>query len=169
MALKVPIRFRGDTSETGLEAERIFNMVNWYILHSRTNNALKIIIARALEGLEITFQEWIVMKSIVDNEQSEVTVSSLAEMFDMNMPQTAVLIKSLIKRNLVRQKVSLKDRRVKYLSCSRRGIKLVYDGDQAIQHAMRYWLFDLTDSEIVTYLDITKKISNFEIPPTQQL
>lgn len=164
MALKVPIRFRGDQSKSGLEAERIFDLLEWYKLHSRIDASLKIIIARALDSLELEAIEWLIMSKIESDETGEYTASRVAEDFDMNLSQATVLLKSLIKRNILRSKVSLKDRRVKYLQCTRNGKRLVYEGEEALQHAMRYWLFDLSDSEIQEHLIIMKKIRSFDIP-----
>ncbi len=164
MAFKVPIRFRGDQSKSGLEAERVFDMLEWCKLHSRTDASLKIIIARALDSLELDVLEWLVMSRIEHDGSGEYTSTRLAEDFDINLSQATVLLKSLVKRNIVRSKVSLKDRRVKYLQCTRTGKKLVYEGDEAVQHAMRYWLFDLSDKELAEYLRIMKKIHSFDIP-----
>lgn len=164
MAIKVPIRFRGDRSDTGLEAERVFDIANWFILHNRTGNAFKLVVARALDDFELSVLEWVILSRIASDETGEYTITKIAEDFDINVPQATVLIKALAKRSLVRQKVSAKDRRVKFLSCSRRGMKLAYDAEQAVQHAMRYWLFDLSDKEIIGYVGAMKKISEFEIP-----
>jgi DNA-binding MarR family transcriptional regulator len=165
VAFNVPIRIRGDKSKTGLEAERIFNIMEWYLLSTKNISTLKLIMARALDGIEITFADWLVLKDILDNDGT-ATISELAERFDINIPQATVQIKKLVKKNLVKQKISLVDRRVKYLKCSRKGVKVVFDGEQSIQHAMRYWLFDLNDKEISDFTAITRKIANFEIPPS---
>ncbi len=164
MALKVPIRFRGDRSKVGLEAERVFDAVNWFLLYGRTSNAFKIVVAKALDNYELSVLEWMIITRIGTNESGDYTITKLADEFDLNVPQSTVLVKGLIARNLVRQKVSAKDRRIKFLSCTRRGAKLVYESDQAVQHAMRYWLFDLSDTEIIKYVETMKKICEFEIP-----
>lgn len=164
MALRVPIRFRGDKSQTGLEAERIFDINNWYSLHARAENALQIVIARALDTFALNVTEWLVLNKISSDETENYTNKLVAEDFDLNVPQATVLIKGLIKKNYIRQKISSKDRRVKYLYGTRSGKKVVYDGDQAVQRAMRYWLFDLSEEELVRYIDTMKRITKFEIP-----
>ncbi len=164
MAIKVPIRIRGDKSSTGLEAERVFDSVEWFLLYSKNINSLKIIIARSLEEKDLNYIDWLVLKTI-STSKDELTVSEVAFMFDLSFPQTTLLLKKLAKKSLVRQKVSPKDRRVKYLKCTRKGNKLVFEVGEAIQHAMRYWLFDLSDNELKEFHIILKKINSFEIPP----
>ncbi len=169
MALKVPIRIRGDRSKTGLEAERNFDVVEWYLLHNKTLSSLKLIIARALADKKITFVDWLVVKFISEAQarQEEVTISSLSLKFDFNVPQTTTLVKNLIKLNLIRHKVSKQDRRIKFLYCTRKGNRLVFDSNEVIQHSMRYWLFDLNNREIENYDNITRKINGFDIPPAK--
>ncbi len=164
MALKVPIRIKGDQSTTGLEAERIFNTTEWLTLHSRTSSALKILVTRALKSYELGVTEWEFLDTLANDKNGTLTVTQLAQMFDMNTPQATIIVGYLIKRSLVRQKVSVKDRRVRYLSTTRSGRRLAYDANQSIHNAMRYWLFDLSDKEIEQYLTIQKKILEFDIP-----
>lgn len=164
MALKVPIRIKGDVSTTGLEAERVFDASEWLLLHSRSDAALKVVIARAVKRFGLTVTDWSILNTLANDETGEYTVTKIADVFDMNTPQAVTLVQDLLKRSFVRQKVSSKDRRVKYLSTTRSGKKLVYDAEQSVVHAMRYWLFDLSDSEISQYLAIKRKILEFDIP-----
>ncbi|MCA9332532.1 winged helix-turn-helix transcriptional regulator [Candidatus Saccharibacteria bacterium] len=166
MAIKVPIRFRGDKSKTGLEAERIFNIAEWQKLQDSVANAHRVIMAKALENFELLPVEWLFMKNLSEDKLENNTLTYISEALSMNLPQATLLCSRMIKKGLIRKKTSQKDRRVKYLHCTRKGQKLLYEGEQSIQHAMRYWLFDLTDIEIEQYVRILKKINGFDIPIT---
>lgn len=160
----MPIRIKGDQSKSGLEAERVFNAVQWITLHNRTGAALNVVIARALKGHQLNVTEWTVLNTLSEDRTGPYTVTKIAGLFDMNKPQATSLVGQLIKRSLVRQKVSARDRRVKHLSVTRTGKKLAYESEQSIQRAMRYWLFDLSDSELDEYIAIKKKVIEFDLP-----
>jgi DNA-binding MarR family transcriptional regulator len=164
VALKVPIRIKGDVSTTGLEAERLFDATEWLSLHARAESALRVVVARAIKQFGLTVTDWTIINTLANDESGEFTVTRIGEVFDVNTPQAVGLVKDLVKRSLVRQKVSSKDRRVKYLIITRSGKKLAYDAEQSILHAMRYWLFDLSDSEIEQYIAVQRKLIDFDIP-----
>ena len=164
MALKVPIRFKEEDGSGVHEAERIFDMAEWYQLHYRTNNSTALVIARALDSFNLTVKEWAVLNVIASDTEGNLTTTEIANRFDMDVPQATVLLGGLVKKSLLRHKTSTKDRRVKYLSCTREGKRVAFESDQAIQKAMRYWLFDLSDVEIEQYLRVMKKIARFELP-----
>lgn len=164
MALRVPIRFKEEDNTSGLEAERIFDMVEWYLLHLRIDSSTQIVIARALDSINLTVLEWVVLCIIAQQEADTLTTTEIAKKFDLNVPQTTVLLNKMAKKSLIRHKTSTKDRRVKYLHCTREGKRVAFESDQAVQKAMRYWLFDLSDAEIEQYLSIVKKIVKFELP-----
>lgn len=164
MQLKVPIRIRGDKSQSGLEAERVFDAAEWFTLAGRFDSTLKVVVARALEKYTLTVLEWVILSSIAKVEDGTYTATSLAQDFDMNVSQTTVLLAKISKQNLIRLKPDSKDRRVKLIYCTRSGRKMAFESDENVQHAMRYWLFDLSDSEIESYQKILKKIISFEIP-----
>lgn len=164
MQLKVPIRIRGDKSQTGLEAERVFDATEWFTLANRFDSALRVVVARALENYQLTVIESVVLSTIAKADDNTYTVTNIAHMFDMNTPQTTVLLAGLVKRNLIKTKTDGRDRRVKLISCTRSGRKVAFESDEHVQHAMRYWLFDLTDAEIEAYQSILKKITSFDLP-----
>lgn len=164
MALKVPIRFKEEDNTGVHEAERVFDMEEWYKLHSCSNSTIKLIIARSLDSFALTVKEWVVLIALANDNKGDITASEIAKSFDMDMPQATVLLRKLIDKSLIRQKTNVKDRRVKQLSCTREGKRVAFESDQAVQKSMRYWLFDLSDSEIEKYLEITRKIIKFELP-----
>ncbi len=163
--MQLKVRFRELESSSGLEAERQFDVPEWHMLLSRIERVLRVTMARALESYELTVTEWVVLSAVADKKGGdEYTNTKVAEAFDMNVSQATNLISGLVKHGHLKQKVSAKDRRVKFLTCTRSGKRLAYDSNQAMQRAMRYWLFDLSDNEIEQFTSTIKKILTFELP-----
>ena len=120
LKVKVPIRFKEEDNTGVHEAERVFDMAEWYQLHARTNSSTTLVITRALDSFNLTVKEWVVM-SILANSDGDLTTTDIAKMFDMDVPQATVLLNKLAKKSLIRHKTNAKDRRVKYLNCTREG------------------------------------------------
>jgi DNA-binding MarR family transcriptional regulator len=88
--------------------------------------------------IDITMQQLRAIYLLQD--EGEVTVGRLAEMFDMGLPAASLLADRLVRAGLVERRADDSDRRRVLLSLTRAGDRLVAELREGSQVLLRRWL-----------------------------
>lgn len=163
MALKVPIRFKEELEKKakGAEADRLFDILEWFLLNEQMFKDSKEVIKSAVSAYGLGVTDYLVLR-FVENNDNKTTLSDLSREFNQPMPNMIVATNKLTQSSLIRTKALKQDRRVKIVSCTREGKRVLFEASEQVQRAMRFWLFDLTDKEIEEFIKLSKRIIEFE-------
>ncbi len=134
-----------------------FDSITMYkacLLHSRSERALKGLIARHLDEWGITRMEWLLLATAAEPSKHEEghTMSEIAEVLDIRLSQLTALATDMNKEGLLTQTISSKDRRTKYVKITTRGIKFLDTVELSMRAAMKEWLSDVPIENLAIYL-----------------
>ena len=133
------------------------------LMHSRAERVLKTIVAKHLKQYKITRMEWIVISTLdAGSDKAGYTMSSLSKILDIKLSQLTILVTGTCKLGLSKQVTSPNDRRIKLVTITPKGKKLVDKTEQTMRTAMREWLSSIPRDKLSAYmqtLDMLGKIS----------
>jgi DNA-binding MarR family transcriptional regulator len=119
------------------EALNAHRVVHRALLNAKTNR---------WRDIDITMQQLRAIYLLQD--EGEVTVGRLAEMFDMGLPAASLLADRLVRAGLVERRVDASDRRRVLLSLTRAGDRLVAELREGSQSLLRRWLATLPAEDL---------------------
>jgi len=105
--------------------------------HAHVDRWLRTQIAKALENCSLTMMEWLLLSSVQKNKDEGLTVSQMAKLLGVTLPQVTALTQQLLKKELLKQVVESQDRRSRRLYVSPAGEKLCNEAQQQIEEAMQ--------------------------------
>lgn len=130
------------------------------ILHARADRALRAVVAQQLEHFDVTMTEWLMLGAVCSAPSGGYSMSKLAALLDVTMPQVTALIGNLTGNKLVRQKTQSKDRRSRHVIATAKGRAVLADVEKDINSAMRLWLADIPKTDLRTYLNIVHQLAH---------
>ena len=105
--------------------------------HAHVDRWLRTQIARALNESDLTMMEWLLLSSVQKNKTEGLTVSQMAKLLGVTLPQVTALTQQLLKKELLKQVVESQDRRSRRLYVSPAGEKLCDQAQRQIEEAMQ--------------------------------
>ncbi len=104
---------------------------------------LRNVIGQQLVSYELTLNEWLLLGVVVKAPVGGITLSQIADSLNVSQPQVTAIMISVLKKRLVKQKVSSKDKRIRYVQLTVRGKRLVVELETAFSNLTTEWLADL--------------------------
>ena len=136
------------------------NMYQVCLLHARADRALRLLVSKHLEEFELTMMEWLLLATVCNGSKEGLTMSAVAETLDVTLPQVTALTASLVKSKYLKQKVSIRDRRSRHLSCTIAGKRLIARIDETVNAGMREWFKDISSEKLANYIEIVEILAN---------
>jgi DNA-binding MarR family transcriptional regulator len=141
--------------QTALDAHTLF------MTHTQVDRWLRLQIGRALEATNLTMMEWLLLMSVRKHAKKGLTITGVAELLGVSLPQVTALTQQLLKKQLLTQQIERQDRRSRRLCISAKGEKL---SDQAL-HEVELLLNDLSEApEVRGYKHLLTRL--VDRPPT---
>ncbi len=129
------------------------------LLHARSDRVLRGHIATQLESSKITMMEWLVLGVIKDSTAKGKSMSEIAGVLHVTLPQVTALINKLLPLKLVRQKSASTDRRSRIVTLTSKG-ELVFEESTKLLDASQKELFGgLTSTDLEAYVATLKALS----------
>lgn len=124
------------------------------VLHSRAERVLKSIVSSHLEVWKLTRMEWLVLATLGtrDNRHQGLTMTEVAEVLDVTLPQLNALTSKLIAMNYMKQTQSGSDKRIKVLQVTKTGHNAITALEKDMRNAMKEWLKDVELHDINNYM-----------------
>lgn len=134
------------------------------ILHARADRSLRSVIAKQLESFGITMTEWLLLGVASSSPKDGYSMSKIASILDVTMPQVTALVNALMHHGLVRQKTQSNDRRSRHVLVTVKGQNTLHKVESKIDQTMRLWLADIPKTQLRIYLDIVHKLATHKLP-----
>lgn len=142
-----------------MEELRDISMYQACLMHARADRTLRLLVAKQLEQFDLTMMEWLLLATVTAAPREGMTMSAVAGALDVTLPQITALANSLVKTKLVKQKVSSKDRRSRFLIATIGGKRLMSRVEEAINKSMRQWLQDIPHEKLVNYIETVEQLA----------
>jgi DNA-binding MarR family transcriptional regulator len=120
-------------------------------------------VGRQLDDFKLSMMEWLLLASVCNGPTSGMSMSEVAAVLDVTLPQVTALMNDLVAMKLVKQKVDAADRRSRKLMCTLQGKRLLGKVEHAINKAMRQWLQDVTHEEFQAYMNTVRLLATQQI------
>lgn len=128
------------------------SMYQLCLMHVRADRAMRSLISRELEPYSLTLMEWLALGVVSNAPRDGFSMSQVAELLDVTLPQVTALISSLTKKRLIKQKILSTDRRGRQVVATPRGIRSLVKIEKDVRDIMRKWSRDIPDSQLRSYI-----------------
>lgn len=135
------------------------------LMHARADRALRLVVAKQLEQFDLTMMEWLLLATVCAAPREGLTMSSVAAALDVTLPQITALANSLVRTKLLKQKVSIQDKRSRFLTSTITGKRLLARVEESINESMRKWLETIPRDQLINYMETVEKIAKL---PTEK-
>lgn len=129
------------------------------LLHSKADRALRVTVSHQLEEYGLSMMEWLLLATICRGNKDGVTMSEAASALSVTLPQVTALMNGLVKKKLIKQKVSSQDRRSRRLTCTAQGKRTAEDIDMKLEGNKAELLSHIAEEDMQAYLRVVKRLS----------
>lgn len=128
------------------------NMFDLCLMHARADRAMRVVVAKQLDGQALTMMEWLALGVVAAGPKDGVSMSHIAATLDVTLPQVTALIGNLLQGKMIKQKVLASDRRGRQVIITLRGKRTLNNLEATIARAMRDWSKDINREQLRTYM-----------------
>ncbi len=129
------------------------------LLHSRADRTLRGVVTSHLEQFKITRMEWLLLAAIVESDSKALSMTDLAQILSVSLPQVTALVTNLLKDGLVKQREAKHDRRSRFVSASAKGRTLISKIEMSMRNTLREWLADIPRPQLEVYMLTVKQLA----------
>lgn len=128
------------------------------LLQSRAFRKLSVFLNNALKEHHLTMTEWAFLGLVSDHKK--VRMQSMAAFLDVEPPFATKLSRSLENKGLIIRKTDTHDSRVRWITLTPAGVKLVKLVEATLRRQLRDYLKPISLRELIVYVHVLAKISN---------
>lgn len=130
------------------------------LLHSRADRILRGVVSSHLEGFRITRMEWLLLSAIVESKSMKLSMTELAKILNVSLPQVTALVTGLLKDGLVEQHEATHDRRSRFVSATAKGKELITQIEVSMRNTLREWLADIPRPQLAMYMLTVQQLAD---------
>lgn len=142
-----------------MENTALPTMYELCLLHARADRAMRAVVSRQLEVQKITMMEWLALGVVVTGPKNGVSMTNIAKVLDVTMPQVTALISNLISTKLIRQKVLASDRRGRQVMATLKGKRTIDKLELTIAKAMKSWSSHIEKRQLINYIKTVSELA----------
>jgi len=136
------------------------SMYQALLLHSRADRVLRTVVSKQLDKFNVTMMEWLLMGTVQNGAEDGVSMSDVASLLDVTLPQVTALTANLTKLKYLKQKVSRLDRRSRKLVITNVGKRQLEDIEEYLEKAISDWVSDIPKNQWEAYLEMVQTLAN---------
>jgi len=134
------------------------------LLHSRADRTLRAVVSSHLEKLRITRMEWLLLAAVCEGPAEGIRMTALAVTLDVSLPQVTALFGHLLKDGFVKQREAANDRRMRYVSATKKGRVLIATIETSMRGALKDWLANIPRPQLETYMLTVQQLAESRTP-----
>ncbi len=135
------------------------SMYELCLMHARADRAMRVVVTRQLDTAQLTMMEWLALAVVAEGPREGLSMSQIAIILDVTLPQVTALVSSLLKMKLCKQKVLITDRRGRQVIATLKGKRTVAKLEETISKAMRTWSKDIAPDDMSVYIETVKALA----------
>lgn len=138
------------------------------LLVTRSSRLVRNFMAHQIENSEdkITYMEWLVLGVTCRGPADGLTMSEVAGMIDVTLPQITAITNKLVEYKLVKQKIKAKDRRTRLIIATSKGKKRIKEVETKLTLAIRDWVYpntELTFDDLNKYFYVLDQLTTIDV------
>ncbi len=118
-----------------------------YLLYDRATRTMRAGLRQALEPLDLSVIEWVILSTVKDAGRQYISMTALAAISNKPLSQTSVVVQGLIERRLVRQKMGTTDLRSRSVVCTAGGRRILFRASQQVAPSLLSFKGSLTQDD----------------------
>ncbi len=134
------------------------------LLHSRADRTLRAVVSSHLEKLRITRMEWLLLAAVCEDPVEGIGMTALAVTLDVSLPQVTALLSHLLKGGFVKQREATNDRRMRYVSATKKGRVLIATIETSMRDTLKQWLVDIPRPQLEIYMRTVQQLATRRTP-----
>lgn len=135
------------------------DMYELCLMHARADRAMRSVVSKQLEPYGLTMMEWLALGVVSAAPKNGLSMSKVAGMLDVTLPQVTALVNGLIESNFVKQKVLSSDRRGRQVLSTVKGRRALGKLESLIAVAMLGWSKHIPPEELQIYVKTVSKLA----------
>ncbi len=129
------------------------------LMQSRVDRSLRSALAPGLETHGLSVMEWLVLNAVHRSENRSLSMSDIASILDVTLPQVTALVTRLVKQGLVKQKTYARDKRGRLVTVTMRGRRTLQKLESASLNVMSQLGNKISDKDLRLYAQTLNKLS----------
>ena len=130
------------------------------LLHARSDRILRGHIASQLGSSKITMMEWLVLGVINKSKSKGKSMSEIAQVLHVTLPQVTALVNKLLPLKLVRQKSASSDRRSRIVTLTSKGELVFEEAGKLLDSSQKELFSGVSTIELEAYLATLNTLSS---------
>lgn len=143
-----------------MEKYELPTMYELCLLHARADRAMRSVVSKQLDSQGITMMEWLALGVVVAGPKDGVSMTHIAKVLDVTMPQVTALIGNLVSQKMIKQKVLATDRRGRQVIATIRGKRTLDKLEGIIAKSMRAWSKNIKKEQLKNYIMTVSDLAN---------
>lgn len=135
------------------------NMFELCLMHARADRTMREVVAKQLSPFDITMMEWLVLGVVSQAPKNGFSMTQVAKILDVTLPQVTALVTTLIKLKLIKQTILPEDRRGRQVNIAPKGARLLDKLEGHVAEAMRGWSRDIPRDQLYAYMLTVSQLS----------
>lgn len=129
------------------------------LMHARADRTMREVVTKQLDPHGLTMMEWLVLGVVSQAPKNGFSMTQVAQILDVTLPQVTALVVVLVDHKLVKQTVLPEDRRGRQLTISSKGARLLDKIEGRVADAMRSWSRDIPRDQMYAYMLTVSQLS----------
>jgi DNA-binding MarR family transcriptional regulator len=134
------------------------NALSLYLSHTKADRQLRALLDKSLKSHNLSLMHWLVLSSLA-KFKTGLTMTEIADLLGVNLPQATSLINYLKNEHLVIQKADRQDRRQKQVVISVKGRALLRLVNPSINSLVEALLKSIPANHLVFYNRVVNQLS----------
>ena len=143
-----------------MEKYELPTMYELCLLHARADRAMRSVVSRQLDTQGITMMEWLALGVVVAGPKDGVSMTHIAKVLDVTMPQVTALTGNLVNQKMIKQKVLATDRRGRQVIATLRGKRTLAKLEGIIAESMRAWSKNIDRDQLKNYIKTVSELAD---------
>jgi DNA-binding MarR family transcriptional regulator len=124
----------------------------------RAFRATKDVIARSLLDYDVTIMQWLLLGSL-NSKSGKSTAKDVAFELNVSMPFVTRMTKVMEQKGFIRIDPLSEDKRIKILSLTSKGNRLVVDSEPVVRQALKDWLSAVPNEDVKVYITVLLQVA----------
>lgn len=124
----------------------------------RAFRATKDVIAQSLSDYDVTIMQWLLL-GFMDKNNGKSTAKEVAHELNVSMPFITRMTKVMESKGFIQINPLKEDKRIKILSLTSKGERLVVDSEPVVRQALKDWLSAIPSDDVKVYITVLLQVA----------
>ena len=129
------------------------------LMQVRADRAMRTMIVIKLEAHKLTMMEWLALGVVSAGSKQGLSMSEIAAMLDVTLPQVTALVADLLELKFVKQKILASDHRGRQVIITLKGKHVLSKLERVIAREVHDWIKQIPSGRLQAYVSTVEQLS----------